>query len=78
MTAIIIALLTRYGAYLAVVVGVGSAALVWDRSRVAKGVEKERARVEDTGNKIDAKAQSARRAVTSRPSDKRLDGMWRD
>jgi len=49
----------------------------WDASRVNKGVQKERARVERQGNKIDAKAQDARRAATSQP-DKRVQQYFRD
>lgn len=70
-------LLARYGLYLALTAGIGVAALAWDRSRVNKGVEKERVRVETTGRKIDAKAATARRAAESQPHDS-LRGYYRD
>ena len=70
-------ILARYGLHigLAAALIVGWAA--WDASRVNKGVQKERARVERQGNKTDAKAQEARRAATAQ-HDKRLQQYYRD
>lgn len=52
-------LLAKYGMHLAVVAGLLTAAVMWDRSRIAKGVEKERASVEQTGKKLAKKAGAA-------------------
>ena len=41
------------------------------------GIQTERARVENTGKQIDAKAQDARRAAERRPDDS-LRGFYRD
>ena len=73
----ITALLARYGLHIGIVAGLLVAFLAWDASRVNKGVQKERARVERQGNKIDAKAQDARRAATTQP-DKRVQQYFRD
>jgi len=70
-------ILAKYGLHIGVVAGVLVAFFAWDASRVQKGVQKERARVERQGSKIDAKAQEARRAATAQP-DKRLQQYFRD
>jgi len=70
-------ILARYGLHIGIVAGGLVAFFAWDASRVHKGVQKERARVERQGNKIDAKAQEARRAATAQP-DKRLQQYFRD
>jgi len=70
-------LLARYGLHIGIVAGGLVAFFAWDASRVHKGVQNERARVERQGNKIDAKAQDARRAATAQP-DKRVQQYFRD
>lgn len=70
-------LLARYGIHIGIVAGLLVMFFAWDASRVNKGVRKERARVEREGNKIDAKAQDARRAATAQPN-KRVQQYFRD
>jgi hypothetical protein len=70
-------ILARYGLHIGAAAGIIVAFLAWDASRVHKGVQKERARVERQGAKTDAKAQEARRAATAQ-HDKRLQQYYRD
>lgn len=53
-------------------------AILFYNATVQKGVQKERARVETQGTKVDAKAKKARAAVATRPAPSVLDGQWRD
>ena len=75
--ALLTRLLATYGLHAALVFGIGAAALTWDRSRIQKGVKQEQVRVEKQGEKIDARAQTARRAAEQRPADS-LRGYYRD
>lgn len=70
-------LLARYGLHIGLVAGGLVAFFAWDASRVHKGVQKERARVERQGQRTDAKAQDARRAAAAQP-DKRVQQYFRD
>jgi hypothetical protein len=70
-------LLARYGLHIGIAAAVIVGYVAWDASRVHKGVQKERARVERQGNKIDAKAQDARRAATAKPK-RVLERFYRD
>lgn len=70
-------ILARYGLHIGLAAAVIVGYVAWDASRVNKGVQKERARVERTGNKIDAKAQDARRAAAAQPG-RVLERHYRD
>lgn len=67
-------LLAKYGMHLAVVAGLLTAAVMWDRSRINKGVQTERVRVEKEGIKTDAKARTAR--DTAERDARRLLSKW--
>ncbi len=70
-------ILARYGFHLGVAAAVIVGYVAWDATRVQKGVQKERARVERQGAKIDARAQEARRAATAKPGGV-LERYYRD
>lgn len=61
----------------ALAAGFAAAGLFYNAT-VQKGVQKERASVEKTGQKTNAKAQKARAAAAARPAPSVLDGQWRD
>lgn len=69
--------LARYGLHIGIVAACVVGYFAWDASRVHKGVQKERARVERQGAKTDAKAQTARRAAAAKPAGV-LDRFYRD
>lgn len=77
ISSLLLPLLARYGLHIAAILAIGVTVATWDRSRVNAGVQKERARVEKIGEKIDAKASVARRKAEARPNDA-LRGYCRD
>ena len=77
ITAAITKAMAGYGLRIALVAGLAVTAFAWDRSRIQVGVEKERARVEKEGIKIDAKASIARRDA-ERDASRRLQHYFRD
>lgn len=74
---ILLPLIARYGSYLALIAGLSVVALTWDRSRIAKGVEKERVRVETIGETTDARAQEAVRTARKRAEAKPDEALLR-
>lgn len=70
-------ILARYGFHIGIAAALIVGYTAWDASRVQKGVQKERARVERQGQKTDAKAQEARRAATAKPASV-LERFYRD
>ena len=67
-------IIARYAFAAAVALG---AMAIYSATLVQQGVQKERARVEQTGKKIDAKAKRARAAATREP-DRVLSKYCRD
>lgn len=70
-------ILARYGLHIGIAAALIVGYAAWDASRVQKGVQKERARVERQGSKTHAKAQDARRAAAAKPASV-LDRYYRD
>lgn len=67
----------RVSMAVALIVGLGLIRAADVRHQQSVGVQKERASVETQGNKIDARAQTARRAAEQRPADS-LRNYYRD
>lgn len=70
-------LLAKFGFHLAILAGVSVAYFAWHKTIQTKAVTAEKVRVEVIGNKIDAKAQTARRDAERKPHDS-LKPYYRD
>ena len=77
ISALLLPLLARWGSYIALAAGLMVIGVTWDRSRIAKGVNKERARIETIGEKTDARAQEAVRVARKRVGTKPDDALRR-
>ena len=77
ISALLLPLIARWGGYIALVAGLMAAGLTWDRSRINKGVQQERVRVDTVGEKTDARAQEAVKAARKRVETKPDDALRR-
>lgn len=66
----IAAILARYGLHIGICAAVIVGYATWDASRVQKGVQKERQRVQVVGEKIEKKAHAARSGVAAKTIEK--------
>jgi hypothetical protein len=74
----LVPILGKYALHLGVAAGLLVTGVMWDRSRVAVGVQKERASVERKGEVIDAKARRARADIERGDARRVLDKWYRD
>lgn len=71
-------IIARFGVRIFIGLGIITAALAWDHSRVEKGRSQERAKIEERGKTNARKAETARRDVDRLPADRLRDKYCRD
>lgn len=78
ISAIITDIIARFGVRIAIGLGIITAALAWDHSRINKGRQQERAAVERRADDNARKADAARRDADRLPADRLRDRYFRD